>query len=94
MENQSHKINMPQKAQDLSNEDKQILFEFYNAYSNRQWFNKAEVVLNHPRQMRKTLEVYCNYNPLLEMKEILTFTQKHNMSIETVDLSHSDSATV
>lgn len=94
MENQSHQINMPQKAQDLSNEDKQIIFEFYNSYSNRQWFNRAEVVLNHPRQMRKTLEVYCNYNPLLEMKEILTFTQKHNMSVETIDLSHSDSAIV
>jgi hypothetical protein len=44
--------------------------------------------------MRKTLEVYCNYNPLLEMKEILTFTQKHNIAVETIDLSHSDAARV
>jgi hypothetical protein len=90
MENEgTHQINMPQKADELSNEDKQIIFEFYNMYSGRQWFNRAEIVLNHPKHMKKTLEVYGNYNPLLEMKEILTFTQRHNIAVEVIDLSHN-----
>ena len=92
MENENHQINMPQKAGILPNEDKQKIFEFYSLYSPRQWFNRAEIILNHPKHMKKTLEVYCNYNPLLEMKDILTFTQRHNIAVEIIDLSHSDSA--
>lgn len=80
-------MRMPVKAANLSNEDKLIIFEFYGLYSSRQWFDKVEVMI-HPNQMKKTLEITCNYNPLLEMKDILTFTQRHNMAIEIVDLSH------
>jgi hypothetical protein len=87
-------MNMPTQFQNLNDDDRRILFEFYGLYSARQWFDKAEVILNHPKHMKKTLEVYCNYNPLLEMKEILSFTQKYSLGVEIIDLSHSDSARV
>ena len=81
-------MRVPEKIQNLTVADRQILFEFYGMYSDRQWFDKAELLLTHSTHMKRTLEVSCNYNPLLEMKEILTFTQRHNLAVDIVDLSH------
>jgi hypothetical protein len=81
-------MRIPEKIQNLAVRDRQILFEFYGLFSNRQWFDKVELLLTHPTHMKRTLEVSCNYNPLLEMKDILTFTQTHNLAVDIVDLSH------
>jgi hypothetical protein len=67
-------------------EDRMILGDFYNTYSNRQWFERAEIVENHPKHMKKTLEITVTYNPLLEIKEILTFVHKYNLAVEVVTL--------
>ena len=90
MSTENHQVNMPQNAGNLPDADKVRIFDFYNLYSGRQWFNRAEIVPNHPKHMKKTLEIYCNYNPLLEMKDILSFTQKDNMAVEIIDLSHGN----
>jgi hypothetical protein len=68
--------------------DRRILGEFYDQYKDNQWFERAELILNHPRQMRKTLEIHAKYNPILQMKEIIAFTSKYNLGMEVVDLSH------
>lgn len=67
-------------------EDRRILGEFYDTYKDRQWFDSAELVENHPTQMKKTLEVFVAYNPLLEAKELLTFTQKYNLALVVTTL--------
>jgi len=70
--------------------DRQILGEFYDLYKDRQWFERAELYENHPKQMKKALEITVRYAPLLEMKEILTFIHKYNIGLETVSLSNQD----
>jgi hypothetical protein len=65
----------------VGQEDRRILGEFYDTYKDKQWFDSAELVENHPTQMRRTLEVSVAYNPLLEAKELLTFTQKYNLAL-------------
>ncbi len=85
-------MRFPERAHNLSDEDKKIIFEFYGLYSNRQWFDKVELLVQKvtPTQTNKVLQLSCNYNPLLEMKEILSFTQRYNLTVETIDLSHRD----
>lgn len=73
-----------------SPEDRRILGEFYDLYKDRQWFDRAEIVENHPTQMRKTLEITVKYNPLLEMKEILNFIRKYNLALEQISLSNKE----
>ena len=77
-------MQLPQKLESLNQADRQALGEFYNLYSGKQWFGRAEIIENHQTQMRKTLELIVNYPPLLEMKEILTFAQKYNLAVETI----------
>ena len=79
---------LPNKLDRLSQEDRNILGEFYNGYSTRQWFHRAEIIEKHPKHMKKTLELSVNYNPVLEMKEVLSFTQRYNMAIDIIDLSN------
>jgi hypothetical protein len=82
----------PLNIRNLTESDKKALYEVYQLFETRQWFDKAEVFV-HPNQMKKTLELTCNYDPLLERKEILSFTQRHDLALEIVDLSHNDRAT-
>lgn len=77
-------MRLPQKLESLSQEDRTLLGEFYNLYSTKQWFDRAEIIENHPRQFKKTLELTVNYPPLLEMKDILSFVQKYSIAVETV----------
>ncbi len=65
-----------------------VLGEFYDIFKNKQWFWRAELVESHPTHMTTTLEIYCKYNPVLEMKEILQFTARHNIALEMVPFSH------
>jgi|PlaIllAssembly_1097288.scaffolds.fasta_scaffold619722_2 hypothetical protein len=68
------------------------LGKFYDAAKDKQWFQKAEIVEKHPSNMRNTLELYVNYNPVLEMKEILSFTHEYDLALLIIDLSNSDKA--
>jgi len=71
-------------------DDRRILGEFYDQYKDNQWFQRAELIPNHPRQMKRTLEIYAAYNPLLQMKDLISFTSKYNLALEIVDLSHGN----
>ena len=85
----AEKIELPRKNySEVSQEHRRILGEFYDFNKNRQWFRRAELVELHPNHMKPTLEVYCDYNPVLEMKDILQFTGKYNLALEIVPLSH------
>lgn len=65
-----------------------ILGEFYDMFHNQQWFNRAEYVENHPSHMRDTIEIHCNYNPVLEMKYILQFIDKYHLGMEVIAKSN------
>jgi hypothetical protein len=64
------------------------LGEFYDINKNKQWFRRAEIVENHPTHMKTTLEIYCDYNPVLEMKEIFQFTNKYDLALEIIARSN------
>jgi peroxiredoxin len=78
-------MKLPEKMDVLSPENRSILGEFYNMNATKQWFERAELVIN---QDRRVLEIVVNYSPILEMKDILAFTTKYNLRLETIDLSH------
>ena len=42
----------------------------------------------HPSHMKPTLEIYCDYNPVLEMKDLLQFTDKYHLALEIKALSN------
>ena len=65
-------------------EHRRILGEFYDINKNRQWFKRAELIENHPSHMKPTIEIYCDYTPVLEMKELLEFTTRYNLALNFV----------
>ncbi len=67
---------------------RRILGEFYDKFHQQQWFHRAEYVENHPTHMKDTIEIYCKYNPVLEMKPILEFIDKHKLALEIIAFSH------
>jgi hypothetical protein len=82
-------MRLPTRLPD-SNEDRNILGEFYNLHSRAQWFDMALIDENHPTQFKKSLVIYANYTPTLEMKEILSFTHKYALGLEIKDKAHRD----
>ena len=89
MPEDSNKIELPRtlpKKQEL----KVALGVFYDSCKNKQWFYRAEIVENHPTHMADTLVIFCKYNPVLEMKDILQFTDQYKVGFEIVPLSHQD----
>lgn len=86
-EKQQNPVELP-KYLPTNTEHKRILGEFYDTYKNKQWFRRAELIPNHPTHMRATLEIHCNYTPVLEMKDILPFFTKYNLGMEIISLSH------
>lgn len=80
-------MELPRKLPE-SMEHRRILGEFYDINKNRQWFHRAELVEMHPSHMKPTLELYCDYNPVLEMKDILQFTSRYNLALEVVARSN------
>lgn len=80
-------MELPHKLPD-NQELRRVLGEFYDSAKDRQWFERAELVENHPTHMKKTLELHCKYNPVLEMKEILSFCHKYDLALEIVAQSH------
>ena len=81
-------MELPQKMP-VNKEHRRILGEFYDLNKNKQWFLRAELIELHSTHMKPTIEIYCSYNPVLEMKEILTFTNKYNIAFEV--FAHSNS---
>ena len=82
-------MELPLKLESIKNQEhRRILGEFYDFNKNKQWFHRAEFVEMHPTHMKPTLEIYCKYNPVLEMKEILQFCDKYNIAHEIVAFSH------
>lgn len=65
-------------------EDRRILGEFYDTFSKMQWFERAELHENHPTQMRKAIEATVNYLPTLEMRDILAWAHKYQLSFEWI----------
>jgi len=76
--------NLPKKP-----ELKLALGKFYDGCKNKQWFRRAEIIENHPLHMRTTLEIYCTYNPVLEMKDILQFAEINNLAIQVIAESNN-----
>lgn len=72
----------------LNEKDRSILAEFYEMNKNKQWFDGALIIKNHASHMGPTLEIYCNYNPVLEMRDIIQFTSKYSLSTEMVNRSN------
>lgn len=70
--------------------DRQILAEFIQTYASHQWLRGANVIENHPNQMRKTLEVHVNYRPINEMVQLRSFVHKHNIALEFVQVPVND----
>lgn len=73
-------------------EDRKILEEVYRTFATRldakgnpvayqEWFRGAGIVYDHPVKMAKTLEVNCNYRPVLIMKELRTLADKHGLEL-------------
>jgi hypothetical protein len=69
-------------------EHRRILGEFYDFNKNKQWFHRAELVEMHSTHMKPTIEIYCTYNPVLEMKDILQFCDRYNVAHEIIAFSH------
>jgi hypothetical protein len=65
-----------------------ILGEFYDMNKDKQWFDRAEFVELHPTHMKPTLEIYCSYNPVLDMKDIIQFTESKNVAIQIIARSN------
>lgn len=81
-------MELPKKLDGLSLEHRRILGEFYDWQKDKQWFIRAELIPLHASHMKPTIELYCSYNPVLEMKEILQFTSKHNIAVEVINSSN------
>jgi hypothetical protein len=75
-----------------NDEERKIVAEVYKAFatgfdsqgnptSYQSWFRRAGIVDNHPVKMAKTLQIDCNYRPLLLMKEVLSIAEKHGLSL-------------
>jgi len=88
IQNQNQNKELPRQLNGLSQEQKRILGEFYDWQKNKQWFKRAELIPLHPSHMKPTIEIYCSYNPVLEMKEIIQFASSHNIAIEIINSSN------
>lgn len=73
-------------------EDRKILAEVYRAFATafdgnrnptayQEWFRGAGIVENHPVKMCRTLQINCNYRPLLLIKEIYTLANKYSLDV-------------
>jgi len=70
------------------NEHRVILGEFYDINKDKQWFDRAEFIANHPTTMKPTIQIFCSFTPVLEMKEILQFAEKRSVAVEFVNRSN------
>lgn len=65
-----------------------ILGSFYDSNKNKQWFHRAELIAKHSTHMKPTLEIYCEYNPTFELKEIRQFCDFNQIAFEIINLSN------
>jgi hypothetical protein len=85
---QTTQIELPHYYKQLPDRFRLALGEFYDNSKTKQWFRRAEIIENHPTHMKPTLEIYCDYNPVLEMKDILQFIDKYGLALEIIARSH------
>jgi hypothetical protein len=76
-------MELPRKLPE-GREHKRILGEFYDLYKNRPWFYRAELMEMHPDHLKPTLQVYCDFEPALERKEIVQFAATYNLALEII----------
>jgi hypothetical protein len=67
------------------------LGEFYDGAKCHAWFERAELVENHPSNLKNTLELYVKFNPVSEMNKIFQFAHKHDLALIIHDLSNNGS---
>jgi hypothetical protein len=63
-------------------EQKRILGEFYDLYKDRKWLSRAELIEMHPVHLKPTLQIYCEYEPALERRELVQFSALYNLALE------------
>jgi hypothetical protein len=86
-----HQIEMPKRAHLIKEEKNKVaLASFYDMFSKRGWFYRAELIENHQNHMRAALEIHCIIKPVLEMKDIFQFADKHSVALEFIVLSNRD----
>lgn len=72
--------------------DRQILAEVYRSFATsfdgqgnpqayQQWFRGAGIVERHPVKMARTLQINCNYKPILMMKEVIAIAEKYGLEL-------------
>jgi hypothetical protein len=73
-------------------EERQIVAEIYKTFATdfdgngfpiayQQWFRGAGFVDNHPVKMTKTLQINCNFKPLLILKDIMGIETKYGYPV-------------
>lgn len=73
-------------------QDRKILAEVYRSFATRfdgngnptayqEWFRGAGIVENHPVKMARTIQINCNYRPLLLMKEVRSLAEKYGLEV-------------
>jgi hypothetical protein len=78
----------------LNELDKSALREFLSKFGNKKWFAQSStgptvnIVYNHPETLSKTLQVYCNNQPVYEMQDLIAFCNRHSLVLKIIDLSH------
>ena len=76
----------------MGEKERKILQEVYKAFATdfdgngnptayQQWFRSASIVERHPVKMATTLQINCNYRPLLIMKEIQMLSQRFGLEL-------------
>ena len=78
----------PQDLASLTSEERRILGEFYDLNANKQWFRGARILHKHPNTLTKTIEIIANYKPVVEMKEVISFGHKYQLSTEWIILGN------
>lgn len=73
-------------------QERQILAEVYRSFGTKfdpdgnpthyqEWFRGAGIIENHPVKMSRTLQINCNYKPLLMMKDVIALAEKYGLDL-------------
>ena len=73
-------------------EERRIVADIYRSFGTafdrdgnpteyQQWFRAAGIVEKHPVKMCRTIQINCNYKPLLMMKEVMAIADRHGLPV-------------
>lgn len=65
---------------------KEICTDTVRAFGRQEWFRDVTVYNAHPRTGEPTLEIKCNYTPLLERKRIFEFVERYNLVLRFLEV--------